>query len=209
MKNEYVVTAYYTVGTLYEKHVERLRASLAKFNVPHDVCGVSNLGDWWKNTAFKPTFLLQMLEKHAPKHVVYVDCDAEFRAYPALFDTFDDDVGVYVFDRSCYKKSAHGTEVLSGTVWLRNCDRVHELVARWARECEVNSRTWDQKCLERVLHGQFSLLPPEYCCIFDTMSWVKEPTIVHYQASREARKRGYRVDETVAAVEMIESRVDG
>lgn len=184
----YIVVGYYTVDTLYQDKAQVLKESLARFNVPHDIIGVKNLGDWYKNTCYKPTFLKEMLCKHYPLPIIYVDVDAEFMAYPDLFDTFEGDIGVYVFDRSEYRKSAHGFEVLSGTIFLRNNDKVFDIVEKWEIECKANPRVWDQKSLEKVLDGHYSLLPGEYCKIFDRMSFIIEPIIVHYQASREVRK---------------------
>jgi len=188
----YIVCAYYTRDTLYEEQAKRLIVSLNKFKIPYDVRAIENLGDWYKNTGYKPTFLKTMLEKHSDKSVVYVDCDAEFLRYPDLFENWSTlvyiDVGVYVFDRSCYKKSAQGTEVLSGTIFLKNNKKVYELVEKWEKECKEHPRVWDQRSLEKVLNGQFHSLPGEYCKIFDRMDNIKDPVIVHYQASRQVRK---------------------
>jgi len=188
----YIICAYYTRNTLYEEKAKTLVASLNKFKIPYDVRAIENLGDWYKNTGYKPTFLKQMLEKHPDKSVVYVDCDAEFLRYPKLFDNWSTltyiDVGVYVFDRSCYRKSAHGFEVLSGTIFLKNNTKVKEIVERWEQECKEHPRVWDQRSLEKVLNGHFHPLPGEYCKIFDRMEDIKDPVIVHYQASRKVRK---------------------
>lgn len=190
----YIVTAYYTYGTLYEREVERLKKSLLTFNIPNDVQGVPNLGCWWKNTGYKPTFVKQMLIKHKPKSIIYVDCDAEFLRYPKLFEVFEDDVGAYVFDRSCYKCGNGGTEVLSGTLFFRNNEKVMDLVCRWEEQCKKNPKVFDQQSLEKVLSGDFSLLPGEYCKIFDRMDTVVDPVIIHHQASRKVRKNKWKLD---------------
>jgi hypothetical protein len=186
----YVVVSYYTIGTLYEKQAQRLLASVRKFNIPHDIQGVANLGSWDKNTRYKPTFLRRMLHLHHPQSIVWIDCDAEFVEYPTLFDVYDAEIGVYVFDRSEYRVSDKGKEVLSGTIWLKNTPKVIETVERWEAECQSHPGIWDQKSLEKVLAGKFSLLPAEYCKIFDRMKFVKRPVIVHHQTSRIVRQRG-------------------
>lgn len=192
----YIVVAYYTKSTIYVEKVKTLTRSMEKYNIPYDVTAIENKGDWYKNTCYKPTFLKEMLCKHYPKSIVYVDVDAEFMRYPVLFDTFDSDIGVYVFDRSCYKKSAHGFEVLSGTIFLKNNDRVYDIIERWETECQANPRVWDQKSFQKVLggpQGDFTLLPAEYCTIWDTMDYIINPVIIHYQASREVRKSGLQL----------------
>jgi len=186
---KFIVVAYYTKNTIYEAMVEKFIESVKRHNVPHYVQAIENKGDWYKNTNYKPTFLKGMLLKYPGFSIVYVDIDAEFLKYPVLFETFDYDIGVHVFDRSCYSKSHQGFEVLSGTIFLRNNMKVYELVERWERECRANPKKWDQRSLEAVLEGDYGVLPGEYCKIFDRWSDViTDPVIVHYQASREVRR---------------------
>ena len=189
----FIVVAYYTVDTIYEMHVERLKESLLKFNIPHHVVGIENRGDWYKNTCYKPTFIKEMMEKFPGLDIVYVDADARFKAYPQLFEELKCDVAVHNFDRRHHKtKGVSGFEILSGTIFFRNCPEVMYIVYRWETECAKRPRVWDQKSLARVI-GDYHNLPEEYCTIFDTMRHVKEPVIVHYQASRQVRKNKGRL----------------
>jgi len=193
--NLFIIVGYYTKDTLYEERAKHFIQSLKKFKVPFYIEPIENLGNWNKNTAYKPTFLKKMLIKFPIQNVVYVDCDAEILRYPKLFETIEGDVAVHLFDRSCYSKSHQGFEVLSGTIFLRNNERAFGLVEQWESLCSAQPGIWDQKHLEKVLNGNFSLLPGEYCKIFDR--WNKrypDPVIVHYQASRQVRKRGGRLD---------------
>lgn len=123
--------------------------------------------------------------------MVYVDCDAEFLAYPDLFDCVEGDVAVHLFDRpKNYPRNprAAGSEVLSGTIFLRNNEKVVEIVKAWECECQSHPKVWDQKSLEKVLNGKFTELPGEYCKIFDRMHYIKKPVIIHYQNSRIVRR---------------------
>ena len=189
-KMNYIIVGYYTKDTIYEEKAQIFIKSLNKFTIPYDVVGIDNRGDWYKNTCYKPTFLKEMLCKHFPISIVYVDVDAEFMRYPELFDTLDCNIGAHEFDRSCYSKSHKGKEMLSGTVFLKNNDAVYTIVERWEAECKANPMRWDQKSLEKVLDGHYSLLPGEYCKIWDRMKFITKPIIVHYQASREVRRNG-------------------
>ncbi len=184
----FIVCAYYTVDTMYEQLVVRLKNSLEKFNIPNHIQPITNLGDWHLNTSYKPTFLLEMLNKFPGRDIIYIDADAEFMAYPKLFEHLGCKIGVHYFDRSYHGRRQTGFEVLSGTIFLKNCDQVKEMVHKWEKECTRRPYTWDQKSLEKVLSGNFLNLPEEYCTIFDTMKHVKEPVVVHYQASRTVRE---------------------
>jgi len=188
----YIIVAYYTRNTLYEKVTQKFIASMKKFDIPYYIEAVENRGDWYKNTNYKPTFLKKMLKKFPCLSVVYVDCDAEFLRFPDLFENWSTlsyiDIGVYVFDRSCYTKSKGGFEVLSGTIFLKNNEKVYKIVEDWEKECNAHPRVWDQRSLEKVLNGHYHVLPGEYCKIFDRMKDIKNPVIVHYQDSRQVRK---------------------
>ena len=179
----YIVVAYYTENTFYEKTAEVLQHSLIRSDVPHHIVGVPNLGSWQANTSYKPTFIKNMMCMFAELDIVYVDVDAEFICYPELFDTLGStmktNVSVYVFDRSCYRRSKGGTEVLSGTIYIRNNKEALKTVEAWEDRAKHFKGEWDQKSLEFVLKGDFDLLPGEYCKIFDRMDEVAHPVIVH------------------------------
>jgi hypothetical protein len=135
-----------------------------------------------------------MLTKHFPNSVVYVDADAEFLKYPSLFDEYDerDDayLAAHVLDHSRRRRQHVQPELLSGTLYFKNCAKTHEIIEKWISHCNTNKQLWDQVALDRALkEGDYPyfILPEEYCTIFDYMSDVEEPVIKHYQASRTVR----------------------
>lgn len=192
----WLIISYFTPD--YQKHANRLVESLKRFNIPNDIHLVNDLGDWYKNTQFKPVFLQQMLEKHFPKSIVYVDADAEFLQYPGYFDKLDIDpdvnIAVHILDHSKYRRKNHPPELLSGTIFLKNNEEVRIIIKEWISECSKDSKLWDQCALAIVLkQHKYHLLPENLCVIFDYMSSVKDPVIKHYQASREFRnKRNFK-----------------
>jgi len=188
----WIVCAYYTHDTLYERKVKTLIGTLDLYKILYYIEAIDNLGSWHKNTNYKPTFVKKMLRKFPDSDIIYVDVDARFMKYPILFDTLDCDIAVHEFDRSNWPKG-RGKEVLSGTIFLRNNERVFNLIERWEDECKKNLEIWDQKSLEKILNGNFYRLPGEYCKIFGVMRKIKEPIIIHYQASRGVRKNKGRL----------------
>ena len=193
--SDWIIVSYYTFGTFYKDLAKRFVESLKKYKVLYCVEGVPNLNDWHRNTNHKPSFLLNMLEKFLDKNVVWIDCDAELLQYPSLFDSLDCDVAAHEFDRCLYQSRRKNwpKELLSGTIFLRNNERVRDLVKKWRQECEKSPLTWDQKSLEKVLNGDYYRLPASYCQIYRLMRIVKDPVIVHYQASRQVRKNHGRL----------------
>jgi hypothetical protein len=184
----YLIVSYYTNNTLYEQEAQKFILSLKKFAIPYYVEGVENLGSWQKNTSYKPTFIKKMLLKFPESSIVWVDCDAQFFAYPTLFDNLSCDVAIYVYDGKEYKHKNWIPELLSGTVYFRNCPKVLDFVEQWEKLCREHFGVWDQKHLASVLKNDFELLPGEYCKIVDKMQYIKNPVIVHYQASRIVRR---------------------
>lgn len=188
MIDDFMVVAYYTRNTIYEDQIKRLIQSLKKFNVFHYVEGIDCLGSWYKNTHYKPTFILKVMNEFSEYNIVYVDADAEFMDYPYLFHEMSGNIAAYEFDRTEWNKAQKGHEVMSGTIFFRNNDIVRGLVQKWKDLCKKYPKEWDSKLFERVIGNDYERLPPEYCKIFDLMRKVKHPVIVHYQASREVRR---------------------
>lgn len=191
---KFIIVGYYTRNTFYEDHAQVFVKSMKLFNVPYYIEAIDDLGGWYKNVNYKPTFIKRMMQKFPDCNIVYVDVDAEFLAYPKLFEELECDIAVHYFDRRNHPKiTVEAYEVLSGTIFLKNVQSVYELVEKWEEECIRNPRVWDQRSLEKILQGDFYHLPAEYCKIFNLMSHIKSPVIVHYQASRQIRKNKGRM----------------
>lgn len=194
----WIICAYFTKNTTYENHSKNFIASLKRFDLPYDITSISDKGDWYANMQHKPTFLKQMLEKHHPNSVVYVDVDATFCQHPSYFNKLDQEqdvnIAVHLLDHSKYRRKTLSPELLSGTIFLKNTIKTKQIVNEWIQECKKNPKMWDQRALAVVLKKyKYHLLPEEYVVIFDYMSTVKNPVIKHFQASREARRNGRKV----------------
>jgi len=190
----WIICAYYTKNTSYEEHSKSFVESLKRFNLPYDITSIDSKGDWYVNMQYKPVFIKQMLKKHYPNSIVYVDIDATFCQFPNFFDKLDNipevNIAVHILDHSKYRRKVHKPEMLSGTIFLKNTATTKQIVEKWIQECKRGPKIWDQRALATVLKEyKHHLLPEEYVVIFDYMSSVKDPVIKHFQASREARGR--------------------
>jgi hypothetical protein len=179
-----IVVGFYTQGTPYADEALRMAQSAHRFGFETDLHGFQSRGSWWANTSYKPEFLLQMLDKHPGRPLVYVDADGRFVKYPHLFvEDLGKDIGVH------YRKGKE--ELLSGTVWLSGTQSCREIVKEWAHTCKTNPDKWDQRMLQKVLEDKQDRvyhLPADYTSIFDSMKEESEdPVILHYQASRRLR----------------------
>jgi hypothetical protein len=191
-----MVIAYHT-DDRYAAEAENLRASLIRHGLKHRIDRVGDRGSWAANTSAKPTFVRRMLYAHAGP-VLYLDADAVVQRPPVQLQALrpaDFDLAVH------YRRREGGplktrVELLSGTIWFGNTPACRELVERWEKACRAAPDVWDQKHLQNIVADMPGLrvmnLPPEYCCIFDSMREQHpgiEPVIEHFQASRRFKER--------------------
>lgn len=195
-----IYISYFTKNTKYEKIMETyLHPSLHRWNLPHDIEGVDDLGNWDLNTQYKPKFILKMLEKHG-KNLIFIDADATINLYPELFYNIPNE-----YDFGCHylswedhygRPTDNGKyELLSGTLYLKNNTKIKELLYKWIKS--LVNHDWEQKNLARVLTHIPQLkifkLPREYAYISSTPSGnpskiIENPVISHYQLSRKNGK---------------------
>jgi len=205
MSPQFLVIAYYTENTSYEALAANLRKSLQHFGIAHHIEGIKDLGSWEKNTHHKAYFIKKCLTDRN-QDLLCVDVDAVFKAYPELIPTLDCDIA-YRTENFRWRKD----EALSGTIFLRNNDKVKRLVDRWIELNEatpaerMKPETWEQKNMQRAQRELSDIvyynLPPEYTYIFDhtrTMFPGIQPVIEHYQESRNVHRptnqnRNFRV----------------
>lgn len=189
-----LVIAYYTHEP-YRVESENLRTSLLHLGIDHRIEHVEDRGSWEANTSAKPRFIRRMMDLH-PGPIVYLDADAVVQSSPVLFNSIDPRAHGCVDVAVHYRERHFGEELLSGTVWLSNTQRCKEVVDQWIAACEADRGTWDQRHLQQILSnlpaGRVFRLPPEYCCIFDSMRAQHPgivPVIEHFQASRRLKHR--------------------
>ena len=196
MSPQFLVIAYYTESTSYEVLAESLRQSLNQFSIPHYIEAINDLGSWEKNTHHKAYFIKSILESRN-QDILYVDVDAKFKQYPELIPSLDCDIAYRTQD---FRWRAD--EALSGTLFLKNNDRVKRFVDRWIQLNEatpaerMKPETWEQKNMQRAQREMTDLnyynLPPEYTFIYDHMKMMYpgvSPVIEHYQESRNVHRK--------------------
>jgi hypothetical protein len=196
MSPQFLVIAYYTESTSYEVLSGNLKRSLQNFNLPHYIEAIDDLGSWEKNTHHKAYFIKEILNSRN-QDILYVDVDAQFKSYPDLISSLDCDIAYRTQD---FRWRAD--EALSGTLFLKNNDKVKKFVDRWIELNEavpaerMKPETWEQKNMQRAQREMSDLiyynLPPEYTFIYDHMKIMYPktiPVIEHYQESRNVHKK--------------------
>jgi hypothetical protein len=186
-----IYTCFHTPG-LYAHEATRLRNSLNRLGLDHDIRQIESRGDWVANSRYTARHICTMMANYPIRPLVQLDADAVVWNYPWLFDelsTMGMDIAIH------YRK---GSELLNGTVWL-NCTSGARLVAERYRDLiEANPDcTNEQTMLAKVideLTGQIRIfkLPANYCFIADLMKHDlaegEQVVIEQLQASRETRQ---------------------
>lgn len=182
-----IFTAFFTEHTIYEREAARLRSSLEKFSIEHDVVGVADRGSWAANAGQTAGFIQGQLIKHAGRPVVYLDADAFLWQFPQLFfdlDPADTDIAFHM---------RRGKELLNGSVWWANNQACKVLVDRYVELCKANPAHRDEQQFLRVavdeLNPRWTNIPASMCWIHDVMAadlGDATPIIEQLQCSREA-----------------------
>lgn len=197
----FIIATYYTYPGPYAKVVEDYLAKSMK-NYPEfefHIGVYEDQGSWHKNTSLKPRFILELFQKYN-KDVILLDADATIEKYPELFFNIPEEYDIaahYLSWKDWYGYSEDETkELLSGTLYLRNNDKVKKLCQKWYDEA-YHSGVWEQQILQKLLDKsevKVYNLPIEYTFIISRPGNLPpliktEPVILHHQVSRETRRK--------------------
>lgn len=181
VRHNYTVVSWYTTG--YRELNKRLDSSIKSYGIPHVSYFMADAGNWAINCNMMPTVLIEALDQ-LNTDILYLDSDAILNARPALFDKWpqlEADLGLF------YRRDG---ELLTGTAFYSNNDTVKALLHDWRRALQgTKGGLYEQEALHNLLRPDIRVyrLPPEYCCIYDSMRNEHPgifPVIEHFQASR-------------------------
>jgi hypothetical protein len=185
-----LIVSFATPGP-YQQEMSRLAESCRKFDVDIETHTMPEQGLWRYNAAMKPAFLLQRMDDHPARPIVWVDADAQVVSKPVFFDELWENK----FDVAAFHK-IRKRGVRSGTVWLAPHRVTRRLVELWAQLTAENHGKKDHMTLTWAVHRmkdelKIGRLPEGYCHIARTRSRVLggdgNPVIIHHQASRQLK----------------------
>jgi nucleotide-diphospho-sugar transferase len=190
-----LVISFYTKNTPYQLDAHHLTASCEKFGIEHAVEGIDSFGSWELNCAYKPFFIAEKL-RHFERPVLWVDADAMFVKKPTPLKIFEKDFAAYAQPGL---ENNHPSKVRSGTLFINHTEGGAKFLKAWAEECQRllvdpgrTEEFWDQMALRNVFLAEAkpARLPLSYIKILGHPLDEKcaKPVIIHYQASRHAKK---------------------
>lgn len=205
MNNKFVLISFYTTNTPYKEVIEHyLIKSLKKFpKIKTCMYGMQPKGTWLQNVTLKPEVIEMALDAYKDYNIVFVDADATIEQYPLLFSRIPEqyDIAFHTLNWNTwygYTQNPPITELLSGTMFFRNTEKVRDLVRKWKIDANTLGIV-EQKILQGILkknQGAYKIydLPVEYCYIQthpsgkEPLLKVESPVIVHHQISRKLKK---------------------
>jgi len=195
------IYSFYTQDSVYKDVLNKyLIASLNKLNkrIPFEAIEAENFHHWGKNVAQKPLIISQLLDEGLD-NIVFLDADATVEQYPQLFHEIPNeyDIAFHYLDwDTWYQNNSHVKELLTGTMYFRNNEKVRKLCAEWYAKAEDGSE-WEQQILEKIIK-KYDLkiyeLPLEYIYIktlpqgIEPNVKIENPVIIHHQVSRQLKK---------------------
>lgn len=122
-----IVVSFYTKGTVYEQEAIKLMASLQALNLDYDVQEISDKGSWRANVGYKPTFLLEMLNKHK-QPIMWTDIDNVFIKRPEILLKTKCDIA-FIFVYGIFGLKVPGSS--TGVLYFANNKTARDILKDW------------------------------------------------------------------------------
>lgn len=195
----------FTEGTIYESIIqEGLIPSFKRWGLPFHIYPYKDSGDWATNSRYRPNLIKTAMETFKGENIVWIDADAEIVQFPELLFHIPENIHVavhYLVWSNHYGRvgDADKVEILDGTSFYRNVDDgLKPFVDEW---CDIvnTEKLNHRRVLGAMIDEQIDdnlnvfILPRSYCYIDKKPDGkppaipIKDPIIVHHQASRLAR----------------------
>lgn len=185
----HIVCGWYTPD--YEHWAARLMDRLDDLGEPHDFVAVDKvLGGWERNTMRKPAMILEAINRHPDKVVIFLDVDCEVRGPLAPLAETRADVAMHMKAQTRPNGNSR-IWARSGTVVIRPDGVAAAFVRRW----DELSRSAPLGAMDQFTIGQaivetpgltFEQLDARYCATHK--DGIEDAVIWHDSASRHMAK---------------------
>lgn len=200
----YIIVSGFTKDTPYEIEAKNLQATLEAHGLPFDITGIKAKDSWRDNCRAMNHVILDAFEKHPDKDIIWLDADARVRKYPALFDDYRYDIGLYF---PMWPPNSGKIECRTGTIYFKNTQPVRDFFRDYVNElAAVESDFEPEKRFGELVKesglNYDSYFPGEYCMIFH--GGLKN--VDQSMFSSEGIEPGYRLEDVVILQNMSMKR---
>ncbi len=192
-----LIVSCFTKDTPYEKEALDLIESCKNFDLEFVIEGFTSLGSWEKNCCYKADFILEKLKQYQ-KPVLWIDVDGYIVKPLNFFNDLTCDMCAFI-DHDL--PNDHPSKLRTSTLFCNYSEKSITLIKNWISSCKTSlaakerSEVWDQAVLRDIALKQTEAsildMPLTYLAIASHLkdaSQVKDPHIVHTQASRLYKK---------------------
>jgi len=177
----FIIVSWHTPDSLYSSCALRLKESLERFDLEHEINCLPAIGDWNQNVCHKPQYILEMMNKHPEKNIVWIDADSEVIAYPEYFKTITGDVGCLLWK---------GIQIFMSTAFFSNNINVRDFVTKWIELTARNIYVFSPEqytfslTLKEFPEIKFERLPNSYAFVKNESPQDESPVIFANLISR-------------------------
>ena len=128
-----VVVSFYTRNWEYEKKARELMAACRALQLSFDIQARPDTGKWRTNTALKPTYIREMLDRHG--HILWLDCDGALLRQPVECLNHPEDVDIM----ACPHRTVAGRDWHVGILSIRSNPRTRAFIDGWISQVKRHS----------------------------------------------------------------------
>lgn len=189
-----LIACKYAQGSSYAAEARELCASAARFGYPVRTFEVPDQGDWWRNCANKPAYLLEALREHAgPLLCLDADCRVLEPLDPLIAELDDCEMLVKHRPECCFTARFNAAVLM-----VRRTPGTLAILQTWAEHGQrygslhrfVEQGAFAEGVLFQQRHVRVRQLPERYHTMHEVDSGPPPPgtAIVHLKQSRKERQ---------------------
>lgn len=176
MNSAPLFVSFHTGDARYTAYADKLRASLERHHLAHEIGLADERPTWVETCALKPRWVAHAAEQTA-RPLVWLDADAEVVARPGLLLDCTADFAISTFAAPRTRMCVGVQHTLpaeyprdewfnAGTIYFGATPKGRELALRWCAVQQEHPRWWDQWTLQQAwcdVRPDTLWLPDSYC----------------------------------------------
>jgi hypothetical protein len=162
MTAPFTVVSFYTRNWIYPEKAQEMIGYCRKLGLAYDIQERGDTGKWRSNTALKPKYIREMLDKY--DHILWVDCDSVLFKQPTIAMNQPQNVDIM----ACPHRVVAGRDWHVGIMSFRSNERTKAFVDAWIAQVEKNIAhdITDERAFMILMENhpevQFLALPDNY-----------------------------------------------